>query len=108
MTPKLTTLQEPPVENAFRFCGGPLGGLDAISYEDGDYLQPTILKRMIKSIGIPRVSKQALDLFSGYLNAFIEELIRRAAIMAEHARRKTIQTKDIKEALRQLDFKVYM
>ena len=59
------------------------------------------MARILMDAGAKRVSQEAMDMFSEVLEGIAMEIGEKAARMAKHAGRKTVQEEDIKLAARE-------
>lgn len=65
------------------------------------------LQRLLFKAGSKRASGLVYEELRGVTAIFVENLAAKAAVLAEHARRATIQAEDIKQALQMMGKKVY-
>ncbi|MFH1641651.1 MAG: histone family protein [Nanoarchaeota archaeon] len=56
--------------------------------------------RILQIAGAPRVSEEAMDVFSNIIEEFAEEIASRAVKIAKHSGRKTVLAGDIKVAVK--------
>ena len=63
------------------------------------YIPKSTIKRILKSAGAGRISDDALSAFHTSINKFAYDTASKAVRLAKHAKRKTVDTSDVKLAL---------
>ncbi len=66
-------------------------------------LPTATIERIIKNAGAKRVSKKAAEAMAEVLYDYVFKLAKEAAMLAEHAGRKTIVASDVKLARKRLE-----
>jgi len=60
-------------------------------------------KRLMKQFGAKRVSNKAAKALTAYVEKAVSEVMREAALLAEHAGRKTVLASDVRLARKKLN-----
>jgi len=59
-------------------------------------IQKTELKRLIRSVGIERTSKQAMDTLDAMIKEYTISLLKASKILLEHKNRKTLDSSTLR------------
>ncbi|MGC8649049.1 MAG: histone [Candidatus Micrarchaeia archaeon] len=63
------------------------------------YISTSTIKKILKDAGADRVSNEAVATFHSNINKFAYKIATRSVKFAKHAKRKTVDTSDIKLAM---------
>lgn len=65
------------------------------------------ITRLARQAGVKSMSAIAVEDTKGVMSLFLEDVAKNASILAEYAKRKTINPEDVKAALQRMGHKVY-
>ncbi|MGC8652282.1 MAG: histone [Candidatus Micrarchaeia archaeon] len=57
------------------------------------------MRKILKEAGAPRASREAVDAMQEYINKVAYGVAQKAVKLSKHAKRKTVDTSDIKLAI---------
>jgi histone H3/H4 len=66
------------------------------------YISTSTIKKILKDAGAERVSDKAVNTFHSNINKLAYKIATRSVKFAKHAKRKTVDTSDVKLAMNEL------
>ena len=65
-------------------------------------------KRIARQAGIKRISKVVYEQLGKFSQLYMQRLASNAVVLSEHAKRKTVTSKDIHETLKKMGRPIYL